>query len=300
MKFVQRLVKFSEAKDLIQKQAAQVKAGTKDLAEPLKKNLELIEMYKGLNENGVIDPDMVLPVTVEEKVDPAQAQADIMSGIDWLKTSVEKLLGMAKAAPMAKADDETRYMLQSMIYKFRDRMVLAQSALDQIEFAKVSAAAESVQGGAMAKADFAKLLDFDSMVAEVGKEVVEKVDEKVIEAVSKMLKADGEGDGGEAGGDDTPPTDEAAGGGDDAAPEGDTDAGGDGNAAPEGDGETGAGDAGEEPAAGADDKPEENNKGDEEDDDDDGRDPSVDLSPPLSDPRTDDGDDFGDLEIEGA
>jgi len=298
MKFEQRLVKFSEAKTLIEKQAAQVKAGAKELAEPLKKNLDLVEMYKGVSANGVIDPQSLIPITVEEEIDPARQQSNIMDGIELLKSQVRELLGLAKAAPapLAKADDETRYMLERVIYKFRDRMAMAQAALDTIEFARVAeaAASQGVQSAAMAKADFAKLLDFDSILEEVGKEVIEKVGDQVVEVVSKMLKADGEA-GGE--GDAAPASEAGAGGEGDAAPAGDE--AGEGETPAEGEdpkpaeGEAAAADAGEQGGT-----PEESQKGGDTEDEYANRDPSMDLSPPLTRPAEEtDGDG---VDIEGA
>lgn len=258
MKFEQRLVRFPEAKELIEKMAKDVKAGKKDLSEPLKKNLSLVKMYKGMSPNGVISDDMMIPIEVEAEESPSDIQAGILSGIDDLTKKIDEMLGLAKAEPVAKADNQTRYMLEHMVWKFRERMAMAQNALDTIEFAELSEATGGEEGS-MNKEAFAKLLDFDALVEEAGSETVE--------SIKKMVKADAPGS------DPAPSADEG-----DQAPDDPSDT----DVKPGDDSGVDAPDASEK----------------SDDDDDDGIGSHGDLSPPLGKPGSEDGGDLGDVEIE--
>ena len=195
-----------------------------------------------------------------------------MSELAGIKKSID---GMAKAGP-----EETTWMLERVVRRLRERMSMAEVALDSIAFAQASEAAaqngQAMEDSGMSKEDFKKLLNFDSIIGEVGQEAAD--------VVKKMLK----GDGAEGEGDPAPEGDPEPEG----APASDGDPASEGDPAPESD------PAPEGDQAPEGDSPEPTEKDGEEDaDDDDGMDPSIDLSPPLPAPGEEDTG-GGDVDIE--
>ena len=311
MKFEQRLVKFSEAKALIEKQAAQVKAGTKELAEPLKKNLDLVKMYKGINENGVIADDTVIPIEVEEVKDPADVQAGIMTGVEALTKKVDELLGLAKGDGV-----------QTELVEKETALEIAVEVINGF-VAKLTTLKEKISAGeSVTEEDMKNILGWQvidaveaavqtASVAQAQQSAVEKAELIVKDALSKHLPDDSASDG------DTPSEGDPPKEGDqpetppegDPAPEGDTPPEGDAPASegdpvpdaeptPEGDPPASEGDTepGGEPESEGDPIPNASEKGDGEDDDD--LDPNVDLSPPL--PAQGEDHEFDDIDIEGV
>lgn len=88
MKFVQRLVKISEAKELIEKAVERVKAGENRLKESLAKNIETVKLYKGQND---VTPETLIPMIIEEEETPAEANATILKELAEIKKSVGEL-----------------------------------------------------------------------------------------------------------------------------------------------------------------------------------------------------------------
>lgn len=220
MKFVKKVVKYSEVKGLMGKMAARLKAGEKEFEQPLKSNIETVEAYKGISPNGVIDPKEVIVIEVEEKTDPTEVQNHIMIGVDGIKKSVDEVIEQLKKMAtegMAKADPhgEARYMLEQMAWRFQKRMNQAHHALDTLDLAVMG---DTGSGGAstVTKEDLKKMLDVDAILAELG--------EEAIAAVKKMFDEHGSDDSssGDSGSDDTGNDDS---GSDDADDSGSDDAG---------------------------------------------------------------------------
>ncbi|MCP4568946.1 MAG: hypothetical protein GY841_15330 [FCB group bacterium] len=262
MKFVKEMLKFSDARGVMEKQAKDVKAGNKELAPVLKSNIEVVELHKGISENGVISDDSTIVIEVDEKKTPQQVQNYLMLGLQKIEGKVDEIAaGMKKSAvktePVKKEYTETQYMLERMIYKFRARMNAAQSALDTIDFASLDKVTGDGKSEPIKKADVIDLLNFDAIVEECGEESVS--------AVKKMIDENGAPEG-----EETPDAEEEKPDGEEETPDGD-DTEPDAETSDDGDG---------------DDKEQQEESQKDNDDDEDDTDSFVndlDLSPPLED-----------------
>lgn len=282
MKLVQRLVKISEAKDVIEKMVGRVKDGEDGLKETLAKNIETVKLYKG--KDGV-DDDTQIPLTVEVEETPAEANeailkelAEIKKSVGELKPSIESLKKETTATNTLALVNETIDGMVVGLTSLKDRANAGTGVtVDELTAVWPGYETRELISGLLAT------LNNMQKAADLFKGL-----NPSLESIIK----DGEGDG--KGGDDKPPEGEVGSGdegGDDDGSAGD----GDGKTADDKGGE-GKEDGKGEPAPDDQDAASGDGDGKGKGDDADDSPSTMDLSPPLN---SDEQKDNGEVEIEG-
>lgn len=266
MKIEQRLMKMSEAKDVIEKAADRVKSGEDRLKESLAKNIETVKLYKG--QEGVTS-ETKIPMLIEVEETPAEANATILKELSEIKKSVGELKPSIEALKKETTATNTLALVNETI----DGLV---AGLDAIK-AKANSGTGITPDELSAAWPGYETREFISGLMATLNNMQKAVDAyKPLEKyLADALKKDGDGDGGDGEGDDsgTPEGGEPGEGGDgkgDKKPDDGDDKPGDGKEGDEG------GDGGN-----PDDSGDGGDGGDDGDEPEDDAMSNMDLSPPL-------------------
>lgn len=294
MKFEQRLVKISEAKELIEAAAERVKAGETDLKKSLSANISMVKMYKG--QQGVTDETMI-PLMIETEETSAEVNAEILKELSDLKKSVGELkpsiAELKKETSAPNTLDLINETIDGMVSGLESLKTKANSGTgvtsDELTAVWPGYETRELISGLMATLNnMQKAVDIFVEVKSPIEDALKKGDE----GGSDGGQGDGDGSGDDSGNDDNPD----GGTGEDGKDKPNTDdgAGGDGGGDPGNTGDDGQGDGpGEEGGDGGGDV---GSKGNGDADE---LISSMDLSPPLESGGKATVDAAGEVEIEG-